>query len=141
MKVSNEHRYAHEYGDFNITDRDEPEALQNHLKETVTNRLQQNNLFITGAKENKQGSLDPSERWITSGYIQSINSSVSLYQKESNEELRIEQKSTEFCHSPNSEGEDPNKITVHTKRNLFRAPVMACKKGRILQCFEHDGQK
>ncbi|XP_059582120.1 leucine-rich repeat and IQ domain-containing protein 1 isoform X2 [Alligator mississippiensis] len=140
MKVSNEHRYAHEYGDFNITDRDEPEALQNHLKETVTNRLQQNNLFITGAKENKQGSLDPSERWITSGYIQSINSSVSLYQKESNEELRIEQKSTEFCHSPNSEGEDPNKITVHTKRNLFRAPVMACKKGRILQCFEHDGQ-
>uniref|UniRef100_A0A7M4E454 Leucine rich repeats and IQ motif containing 1 n=1 Tax=Crocodylus porosus TaxID=8502 RepID=A0A7M4E454_CROPO len=136
MKVSNEHRYAHEYGGFNITDRDEPEALQNHLKETVTNRLQQNNLFITGAKENKQGSLDPSERWITSGYIQPINSSVSLYQKESNEELRIEQKSTEFCHSPSSEGEDPNKITTHTKRNIFREPVMACKKGRILQCSD-----
>uniref|UniRef100_A0A8C3EXB8 Leucine-rich repeat and IQ domain-containing protein 1 n=1 Tax=Chrysemys picta bellii TaxID=8478 RepID=A0A8C3EXB8_CHRPI len=83
MKLSNEHRYAHEYGDLNIADRDEPEAQQDHLKQTATDRLQQNNLFIAGAKENKQGLLNPSERWITTSHIQPmfINSSVPVPQK------------------------------------------------------------
>ncbi|EOB02119.1 Leucine-rich repeat and IQ domain-containing protein 1, partial [Anas platyrhynchos] len=64
MKLSIEHRCAHEYGELNITDRDRPEALQNHLKQTSTGCLQENNLFITGATENKQVLLDSSERWI-----------------------------------------------------------------------------
>ncbi|KFW68021.1 Leucine-rich repeat and IQ domain-containing protein 1, partial [Pygoscelis adeliae] len=64
MKLSIKHRYAHEYGELNITDRDGPEALQNHLKQTSTGCLQENNLFIMGATENKQVLLDPSERWI-----------------------------------------------------------------------------
>ncbi|KFV05256.1 Leucine-rich repeat and IQ domain-containing protein 1, partial [Tauraco erythrolophus] len=64
MKLSIKHRYAHEYGELNITDRDGPEALQNHLKQTSTGCLQENNLFIMCATENKQVLLDPSERWI-----------------------------------------------------------------------------
>uniref|UniRef100_A0A8C3S8F6 Leucine-rich repeat and IQ domain-containing protein 1 n=1 Tax=Chelydra serpentina TaxID=8475 RepID=A0A8C3S8F6_CHESE len=88
MKLSNEHRYAHEYGDLNIADRDEPEAQQDHLKQTDTDRLQKNNLFIAGAKENKQGLLNPSERWITTGHIQPmfINSSKPVPQKKSNQD-------------------------------------------------------
>ncbi|KFO75275.1 Leucine-rich repeat and IQ domain-containing protein 1, partial [Cuculus canorus] len=64
MKLSIKHRYAHEYGELNITDRNGPEALQNHLKPTSTACPQENNLFIMGATENKQVLLDPSERWI-----------------------------------------------------------------------------
>ncbi|KFV56445.1 Leucine-rich repeat and IQ domain-containing protein 1, partial [Gavia stellata] len=64
MKLSIKHRHAHEYGELNITDRDGPEAPQNHLKLTSTGCLQENNLFIMGATENKQVVLDPSERWI-----------------------------------------------------------------------------
>uniref|UniRef100_A0A8C4W153 Leucine rich repeats and IQ motif containing 1 n=1 Tax=Gopherus evgoodei TaxID=1825980 RepID=A0A8C4W153_9SAUR len=97
MKLSNEHRYAHEYGDLNIADRDEPEAQQDHLKQTATDSLQQNNLFIAGAKENKQGLLNPSERWITTGHIQPmcINSSIPVPQKKSNQEHKIKKKSIE----------------------------------------------
>ncbi|KFW82277.1 Leucine-rich repeat and IQ domain-containing protein 1, partial [Manacus vitellinus] len=64
MKLSIKHRYAHEYGDLNITDRDGPEALQNHLEQASTGCLQENNLFIMGVTENKQVLLDPSKRWI-----------------------------------------------------------------------------
>ncbi|KFP55907.1 Leucine-rich repeat and IQ domain-containing protein 1, partial [Cathartes aura] len=64
MKLSIKHRYAHEYSELNITDRDGPEALQNHLKQTSTSSLQENNLFIMGVTENEQVLLDPSERWI-----------------------------------------------------------------------------
>uniref|UniRef100_A0A8B9PB59 Leucine-rich repeat and IQ domain-containing protein 1 n=1 Tax=Apteryx owenii TaxID=8824 RepID=A0A8B9PB59_APTOW len=70
LKLSIQHRCAHEYGELNITDRDGPEALQNHLKQTSTDCLQENNLFIMGATENKQVLLDPSERWITTDHIQ-----------------------------------------------------------------------
>ncbi|KFP04137.1 Leucine-rich repeat and IQ domain-containing protein 1, partial [Calypte anna] len=64
MELSIKHRYAHEYGELDITDRDGPEALQNHLKQTSTGCLQENNLLIMGVTENKQVLLDPSERWI-----------------------------------------------------------------------------
>ncbi|KFO12644.1 Leucine-rich repeat and IQ domain-containing protein 1, partial [Balearica regulorum gibbericeps] len=64
MKLSIKHRYAHEYSELNITDRDGPEALQNHLKQTSIGCLQENNLFIMGGTENEQVLLDPSERWI-----------------------------------------------------------------------------
>uniref|UniRef100_A0A8C4JXE7 Leucine rich repeats and IQ motif containing 1 n=1 Tax=Dromaius novaehollandiae TaxID=8790 RepID=A0A8C4JXE7_DRONO len=70
MKLSIQHRCAHEYGELNITDRDGPEALQNHLKQTSTDCPQENNLFIMGVTENKQVLLDPSERWITTDHIQ-----------------------------------------------------------------------
>ncbi|KFP67975.1 Leucine-rich repeat and IQ domain-containing protein 1, partial [Cariama cristata] len=64
MKLSIKHRYAHEYGELNVTDRNGPEALQNHLKQTSIGCLQEHNLFIMGVTENKQVLLDPSERWI-----------------------------------------------------------------------------
>uniref|UniRef100_A0A663MN70 Leucine rich repeats and IQ motif containing 1 n=1 Tax=Athene cunicularia TaxID=194338 RepID=A0A663MN70_ATHCN len=99
MKLSIKHRYAHEYGELNITDRDGPEALKSHLKQTSTGCLQENNLFIMGATENKQDLLDPSKRWITTGHIQAtfINSSIPVHQKENKEYQREKQKNIESC--------------------------------------------
>uniref|UniRef100_A0A8U8CGZ1 Uncharacterized protein n=1 Tax=Geospiza parvula TaxID=87175 RepID=A0A8U8CGZ1_GEOPR len=90
MKLSIKHRYVHEYGELNINDRDGPEALQNHLKQTSTGCLQENNLFIMGVTENKQVLLDPSKRLITTGDIQatSINSSIPVHQKENSGDQR-----------------------------------------------------
>ncbi|XP_043348574.1 leucine-rich repeat and IQ domain-containing protein 1 isoform X2 [Dermochelys coriacea] len=140
MKLSNEHRCAHEYGDLNIADRDEPEAQQDHLKQTATDRLQQNNLFITGAKENKQGLLNPSERWITTGHIRPmfINSSIPVPQKKSNQEYKIKKKSTECCISHKGEHKDNSKISTPTTRNAFRETVIASNEGENLQYVENS---
>ncbi|XP_039374446.1 leucine-rich repeat and IQ domain-containing protein 1 isoform X2 [Mauremys reevesii] len=140
MKLSNEHRYAHEYGDLNIADRDEPEAQQDHLKQTATDRLQQNNLFIAGAKENKQGLLNPSERWITTGHIQPmcINSSVPVPQKKSNQEHKIKKKSTECYISHKGESKDNSKISTPTTRNTLRETVIASNEGENLQHVEYS---
>uniref|UniRef100_A0A674HWC2 Leucine rich repeats and IQ motif containing 1 n=1 Tax=Terrapene triunguis TaxID=2587831 RepID=A0A674HWC2_9SAUR len=140
MKLSNEHRYAHEYGDLNIADRDEPEAQQDHLKQTATDRLQQNNLFIAGAKENKQGLLNPSERWITTSHIQPmfINSSVPVPQKKSNQEHKIKKKSTECCISHKGESKDNRKISTPTTRNTLRETVIASNEGENLQHVENS---
>uniref|UniRef100_A0A8C0BD64 Leucine-rich repeat and IQ domain-containing protein 1 n=1 Tax=Buteo japonicus TaxID=224669 RepID=A0A8C0BD64_9AVES len=112
MKLSIKHRYAHEYGELNITDRDGPEALQNHLKQTSPGCLQENTLFIMGATENKQVLLDPSERWITTGHIQAtfINSSVPVHQKENKEDQRVKHKSTESCVNYSGESKGNNNI-------------------------------
>ncbi|XP_032660532.1 leucine-rich repeat- and IQ domain-containing protein 1 isoform X2 [Chelonoidis abingdonii] len=138
MKLSNEHRYAHEYGDLNIADRDEPEAQQDHLKQTATDSLQQNNLFIAGAKKNKQGLLNPSERWITTGHVQPmcINSSVPVPQKKSNQEHKIKKKSTECYISHKGESKDNSKISTPTTRNTFRETVIVSNEGENLQHVE-----
>ncbi|XP_050790098.1 leucine-rich repeat and IQ domain-containing protein 1 isoform X2 [Gopherus flavomarginatus] len=140
MKLSNEHRYAHEYGDLNIADRDEPEAQQDHLKQTATDSLQQNNLFIAGAKENKQGLLNPSERWITTGHIQPmcINSSVPVPQKKSNQEHKIKKKSIECYISHKGESKDNSKISTPTTRNTFRETIIASNEGENLQHAEYS---
>uniref|UniRef100_A0A8C0ED29 Leucine-rich repeat and IQ domain-containing protein 1 n=1 Tax=Bubo bubo TaxID=30461 RepID=A0A8C0ED29_BUBBB len=114
MKLSIKHRYAHEYGELNITDRDGPEALKNHLKQTSTDCLQENNLFIMGVTENKQVLLDPSKRWITTGHIQAtfINSSIPVHQKENKEYQRVKQKSTESCINYSGENKGNNNMSA-----------------------------
>uniref|UniRef100_A0A8B9I5R7 Leucine rich repeats and IQ motif containing 1 n=1 Tax=Anser brachyrhynchus TaxID=132585 RepID=A0A8B9I5R7_9AVES len=114
MKLSIEHRCAHEYGELNITDRDRPETLQNHLKQTSTGCLQENNLFIMGATENKQVLLDPSERWITPGHIKAtfINSSIPVHQKENKEDHRVKQKNTESCINYSEESKGNNNMSA-----------------------------
>ncbi|XP_074840103.1 leucine-rich repeat- and IQ domain-containing protein 1 [Carettochelys insculpta] len=137
MKLSSEHRYTHEYGDLNIDDRDEPEAQKHHLMQTATDRLQQNNLFITGAKENKQDFLNHSERWITTSHIPPmfINSSIPVPQKKSNQEDKIK-KSTE-CYISYS-GESKEKISTPTTRNTFRERDIVCNEGVNLQHVENN---
>ncbi|XP_064897821.1 leucine-rich repeat and IQ domain-containing protein 1 isoform X2 [Columba livia] len=141
IKLSIKHRYAHEYGDLNITDRDGPEALQNHLKQTSTGCLQENNLFIMGATENKQVLLDPSKRWITTGHIQAkfINSSVPVHQKENKEDQRVKQKSTESCINYSGESEGNNNMSAQL--TLQQSVIVASNVGKDLQHFENDTER
>ncbi|XP_009644626.1 leucine-rich repeat and IQ domain-containing protein 1 [Egretta garzetta] len=141
MKLSIKHRYEHEYGELNITDRDGPEALQNHLKQTSTGCLQENNLFIMGATENKQVLLDPSERWITTGHIQAtfINSSIPVHQKENKEEQRVKQKSTESC--VNYSGESKGNNNTSAQLMAQQSVKVASNMGRDLQHFENDTER
>ncbi|XP_008944625.1 PREDICTED: leucine-rich repeat and IQ domain-containing protein 1-like, partial [Merops nubicus] len=138
MKLSLKHRYAHEYGELNITDRDGPGALQNHLKQTSTGCLQENNLFITGATENKQVLLDPSKRWITTGHIQAtlINSSIPVHQKENKEDQRVKQKSTESCINYSGESKDNNNMS--SQLSLQQSVILASNTWRVPQHFEND---
>ncbi|OXB69002.1 hypothetical protein ASZ78_012830 [Callipepla squamata] len=137
MKLSIEHRCAHEYGELSTTDRDRPEALQNHLKQTSTDCLQENNLFIMGVTENKQVLLDPSERWITTDHFQAtfINSSISVHQKENKKDHRMEQKSTESC--INYSGENSGNKDIPAQLTL-QHPVIESNMGRDHQCFKNN---
>ncbi|NXN09927.1 LRIQ1 protein, partial [Indicator maculatus] len=138
MKLSVKHRCEHEQGKLNITDRDGPEALQNHLKQTSTGCLQENNLFIMGVTENKQVSLDPSERWITAGCIRatSINSSIPVHQKENKEDQRVKEKSTESCINYSEESKGNNNLSAQLM--VQQSVVAARNTGRDLQHFESD---
>ncbi|XP_075604069.1 leucine-rich repeat- and IQ domain-containing protein 1 isoform X1 [Balearica regulorum gibbericeps] len=140
MKLSIKHRYAHEYSELNITDRDGPEALQNHLKQTSIGCLQENNLFIMGGTENEQVLLDPSERWITTGHVQAtfINSSIPVHQKE-NKDQRVKQKSTESC--INYSGESKGNNNTSAQLTLQQSVILASNMGRDLQHFGNDTER
>ncbi|XP_032544794.1 leucine-rich repeat and IQ domain-containing protein 1 isoform X3 [Chiroxiphia lanceolata] len=141
MKLSVKHRYAHEYGELNVTDRDGPEALQNHLEQTSTGCLQENNLFIMGVTENKQVLLDPSKRWITTGDTQAtfINSSVPVHQKENKEDQRVKQKSTESCINYSGESKDNNNMSAQLTSQ--QSVIVASTMRRNLQLFENDTER
>ncbi|XP_009880923.1 PREDICTED: leucine-rich repeat and IQ domain-containing protein 1 [Charadrius vociferus] len=141
MKLSIRHRYAHEYGELNITDRDGPEALQNRLKQTSTGCLQENNLFIMGATENKQVLLDPSERWIAAGHIQApfINSSIPVHQKENKEDQRVKQKSTESCINYSEESKGKNNMSAQL--TLQQSMIVASKMRKDPQLFGNDTER
>ncbi|XP_027761282.1 leucine-rich repeat and IQ domain-containing protein 1 isoform X3 [Empidonax traillii] len=141
MKISVKHRYAHEYGELYVTDRDGPEALQNHLEQTSTGCLQENNLFIMGATENKQVFLDPSKRWITTGDTQAtfINSSIPVHQKENKEDQIVKQKSTESC--INYSGESKGNNNMSAQRTSQQSVIGASTMGRNLQHFENHTER
>ncbi|XP_069705917.1 leucine-rich repeat and IQ domain-containing protein 1 isoform X2 [Phaenicophaeus curvirostris] len=141
MKLSIKHRYAHEYSELNITDRNGPEALQNHLKPTSTACPQENNLFIMGATENKQVLLDPSERWITTGHIQAtvVNSSIPVHHKENKEDQRVKQKSTESC--INYSGESKGNNNISAQLTLQQSVIAASSMRRDLQYFVNDKER
>ncbi|XP_010219616.1 PREDICTED: leucine-rich repeat and IQ domain-containing protein 1 [Tinamus guttatus] len=142
MKLSFEHRRAHEYGELNRSDRDVPEALHNHLKQTSTGCLQENNLFIMGATENKQVLLDPSERWIATHNIQAtfINSSIPEHRQENKEHHRVKQESTESCIS--YDGETNGKDNTNKSAQLMlQQSVSGSNAGRNLQHFDINTKK
>ncbi|XP_016161372.1 PREDICTED: leucine-rich repeat and IQ domain-containing protein 1 [Ficedula albicollis] len=141
MKLSIKHRYVHEYGELSITDRDGPEALQNHLKQTSTGCLQENNLFIMGVTENKQVLLDPSKRWITAGDIQAtfINSSIPVHQKENRGDQIARQKSTESCINYSVESKGNNNMSGQL--TLQQSVIVASDMGRNFQHFGNDTER
>ncbi|XP_063303201.1 leucine-rich repeat and IQ domain-containing protein 1 [Pelobates fuscus] len=63
LKVSNEHRYAHEYGDIEDIQREDPEILENDVEQSGIDSSQHNGLVISGGDDSKHE--DPT-RQITS---------------------------------------------------------------------------
>lgn len=141
MKLSIKHRYVHEYGELNITDRDGPEALQNHLKQISTGCLQENNFFIMSVTENKKVLLDPSKTWIATGDIQAtfINSSIPVHQKENVGDQREKQKNTESC--INYSGESKGNNNMSGQLTLQQSVIVAGDTGRNLQHFGNDTER
>ncbi|XP_031363603.2 leucine-rich repeat- and IQ domain-containing protein 1 [Lonchura striata] len=141
MKLSIKHRYVHEYGELNITDRDGPEALPNHLKQISTGCLKENNLFITSVTENKQVLLDPSKRWIATGDIQAtfINSCIPVHQKENVGDQREKQKNTESC--INYSGESKGNNNMSGQLTLQQSVIVSGDMGRNLQHFGNDTER
>ncbi|XP_032914759.1 leucine-rich repeat and IQ domain-containing protein 1 isoform X4 [Catharus ustulatus] len=140
MKLSIKHRYVHEYGELSITDRDGPETLQNHLKQTSTGCLQENNLFIMGVTENKQVLLDPSKRWIATSDIQGtfINSSIPVHQKENRDQI-MRQKNTESCINYSVESKGNNNMS--DQLTLKQSVIVASDMGRNFQHFGNDTER
>ncbi|XP_043944367.1 leucine-rich repeat and IQ domain-containing protein 1 isoform X2 [Protopterus annectens] len=70
MCLAEEHRYAHEYGDLCINDRNDPKSQRNPLKHLTSDSHHGNNCPVPGAKENKQSTGKTSKRWMTPGQRQ-----------------------------------------------------------------------
>ncbi|XP_053572904.1 leucine-rich repeat and IQ domain-containing protein 1 [Bombina bombina] len=80
MKLSNEQRYAHEYGDMETNEREEPESLGIDLDQAATDSHQTNNA-VSDINENKQDDLT---RKITANNAQLVLINPSVYSKNSN---------------------------------------------------------
>nr|XP_014349539.1 PREDICTED: leucine-rich repeat and IQ domain-containing protein 1 isoform X2 [Latimeria chalumnae] len=138
MKLSEEHRYAHEYGDMSIIDRDEPEAPRNLFKQTTSDSHHRNNLFITGAKENKQDPVNIPERLISPGHVNSTGLSSTVDQIEGNQRHRG-QEASEHCNKNIGESEDnlfhqSNTESEHSKQHCKALePISASTVGKHLQ--------
>ncbi|XP_062990776.1 leucine-rich repeat and IQ domain-containing protein 1 [Elgaria multicarinata webbii] len=137
MKLSSEHRYAHEYGVLNTTEGEEPEKQANHLNREGINIIEKNNFFITGVKENKQVAVNTPERWITSGHTQtmSVNSFMSVPAMGKNQEYRQKKKTCQCSLNHSGQRKDNNKL-ISPKRNKFSKHIMASNGGNYPQHFD-----
>ncbi|KAK6482785.1 leucine-rich repeat and IQ domain-containing protein 1 isoform X1 [Huso huso] len=87
IKLAEEHRYAHEYGDLSVNDGDEPETLSSLLMQRASDR--HHIPFISRAKENNQDPVNLSKRWITPGQVQPTVSCSFVGQDMGNEESKV----------------------------------------------------
>lgn len=81
MTLSNEYRYAHEHGGLNITQRENTEALQNHLSPSCSDSSDntlRNTAACSWAGKHESDSRDMSVRRMNSCSSHSIRSSSSL---------------------------------------------------------------
>ncbi|KAG8137939.1 hypothetical protein E2320_003875 [Naja naja] len=131
MKLSIEHRYAHEYGVLNITKTEEPKKQADHLTQDF---IEKNNFFTSGVKENKQDSLNTPERWITSGHthVESINSFMTVPETDENHVYR--QKNTQYS---TNDSEESNAL-ISPKRNKFNRQITTIERGNYLQHFDNS---
>ncbi|XP_013927714.1 PREDICTED: leucine-rich repeat and IQ domain-containing protein 1 isoform X3 [Thamnophis sirtalis] len=131
MKLSIEHRYAHEYGVLNITKTEEPKKQADHLTQDFTEK---NNFFTSSVKENKQDLLNMPERWITSGHTHTepINSFMTVPETDENQVYR--QKNTQYS---TNDSEESNAL-ISPKRNKFNRQITAIERGNYLQHFDNS---
>ncbi|XP_066490406.1 leucine-rich repeat and IQ domain-containing protein 1 [Tiliqua scincoides] len=133
IKLSSEHRYAHEYGILSATKAEEPEQQTHHLNQEAFDNVQKNNVFITGAKENKQDLLHSPERWIASCRAPVNSFVVPAVQK--NKEYKQNKKSNQYSFDHNEEGKD-NNVLISPKKNTISKQIMTSNGGNCLQHFD-----
>lgn len=133
MKLTSEHRSAHEYGILSTTKGEEAENQTNLNQEAIT-IIEKNNFFISGAKENKQNTP---ERWITSGHAQpvSVNSFTTVPTVAINQESSKQKKSIEYSLNHSEGNEDSNEI-ICLKTNKISKQSMASNGENCLQHFD-----
>ncbi|XP_034258768.1 leucine-rich repeat and IQ domain-containing protein 1 isoform X1 [Pantherophis guttatus] len=131
MKLSIEHRYAHEYGVLNITKTEEPKNQADRLTQDF---IEKNSFFTSGVKENKQDLLNMPERWITSGHTHAelINSFMTV--PETDENQVYIQKNTQYT---TNDSEESNAL-ISPKRNKFNRQITTIERGNYLQHFDNS---
>ncbi|KAL8221646.1 UNVERIFIED_CONTAM: hypothetical protein K2H54_073267, partial [Gekko kuhli] len=136
MKLSSEHRYAHEYGVLHSTEEEEPEKQTNNMNQETISVTEKNSFFVTGAKENKQNLLNMPERSIASGYTQpmSVNSFTAVHAMGRNQECR-QKKSIHYSLNHNGESKD-NSVLINPERNKFNKQIVASNGGNYHQYFD-----
>ncbi|XP_062838793.1 leucine-rich repeat and IQ domain-containing protein 1 isoform X3 [Anolis carolinensis] len=136
MKLSSEHRYAHEYGILHTTKREETEEQTGHLNREAIDIIEKNNV-ITGVKENKQVSLDTPERWITSEHTPAaaINSFKTLPEIRKSKKNQQKKKSVQYFPNHSEKSEDRSAL-ISPNRNKFSKQITARNGGSHLQ---HSG--
>ncbi|XP_060633356.2 leucine-rich repeat and IQ domain-containing protein 1 [Anolis sagrei] len=136
MKLSSEHRYAHEYGILHTTKGEETEEQTGHLNQEAIELTEKNNV-ITGVKENKQVSLDTPERWMTSEHTPAaaINSFKTLPEIRKSKKKQQKKKSVQYFPNHSEKSEDRN-VLISPNRNKFSKQITASNEGSYLQ---HSG--
>lgn len=135
MKLSSEHRYAHEYGVLNATEGEEPGKRTDPLNQEAINITEQNNFSISGVKQNKQDSFIMAERRSAPGHTQamSVNSFVTVSGMGENGEHRQEDV---IQYSLNHNEESKDNVLISLQRNTFSKQMMESNEGNSLQHFD-----
>nr|XP_028602340.1 leucine-rich repeat and IQ domain-containing protein 1 isoform X1 [Podarcis muralis]XP_028602341.1 leucine-rich repeat and IQ domain-containing protein 1 isoform X1 [Podarcis muralis]XP_028602342.1 leucine-rich repeat and IQ domain-containing protein 1 isoform X1 [Podarcis muralis] len=135
MKLSSEHRYAHEYGVLNATEGEEPVKRTDPLNQEAINITEQNNFSISGVKQNKQDSFIMAERRSAPGHTQamSVNSFVTVSGMGKNGEHRQEDI---IQYSLNHNEESKDNVLISLQRNTFSKQMMESNEGNSLQHFD-----
>ncbi|XP_042326223.1 leucine-rich repeat and IQ domain-containing protein 1 isoform X2 [Sceloporus undulatus] len=135
MKLSSEHRFAHEYGVLNTTKAVETEEQTGHLNREAVDIIEKNN-FINGVKENKLDSLDTLERWITSGHTQaaSVNSFITLPEMRKNQGYQQKNKNAQYFLNHSGKNKDKSAL-ISPKKNKFNKQITASNQENYPQHF------
>ncbi|XP_060101131.1 leucine-rich repeat and IQ domain-containing protein 1 [Heteronotia binoei] len=139
MKLSSEHRFAHEYGVLHTTEEEEPEKWTNSMNQETINITEKNNFLVTGAKENKHNLLNMPERSIASGFTQpiSVNSFTTVCAMGRNQECSQKKKSIHYSLNHNEERKD-NCVLISPERSMLNKQIMASNGGNYLQHFDRS---
>ncbi|XP_075065470.1 leucine-rich repeat- and IQ domain-containing protein 1 isoform X2 [Mixophyes fleayi] len=116
FKLSNEHRYAHEYGDTEVADREDPGILRKHVNRPDFDISQHNSHITHGAHEDKQIALEQVHSLLEDSFL--------------NSEREDQEKNTRSITSQRRLTENP--ITVGTAENGKRSS----KSRRAVTCSQ-----
>ncbi|XP_063783734.1 leucine-rich repeat and IQ domain-containing protein 1 [Pseudophryne corroboree] len=99
LKLSQEHRYAHEYGDTDAADRDDPETLRKHTSQPDSAMRQHNSAIINGGHEERQITLQQVHPLPEDSFLNSEQDQVKNTRSLNTQSQQTETAKTEKCSS------------------------------------------